>query len=202
MIKSLFHVAIVAIVTFVVLLGAYHFTRREMIASAHASGLVVRDTAVVIAGSGTPFGSGTEVVAGSGSGSSAIAVAKIVEPATIDPVTEATGFIGFLTTGKYLPAIGILLMLIVWAERAGLTKVWPWWSSKLGGYILGIVNPLLLYIGAALQSGTALTLGLILQAAGVVMATAGGWSHLVDIFEAITGKQPAATVPTDKVTSQ
>lgn len=203
MIKSFFHTAIAAAVTFMMLCGAYHVTRHEVFSSAHASGFVVRDTAIVIAGSAS-LGSGTEVVAGSGSGSSVILNAPIVpiDPATIDPVSSATGFLGFLTTGKYLPAIGILLMLVVWAERAGLARIWPWWAGKIGGYILGFLNPLLLYVGTALQAGTALTYSMLLQALGVAFVAAGGWSHLVDIFEAITGKQPAATVPEDKAVSK
>ena len=213
--KSILHSLFYAVLTFAVLVGAYHWHRNSVISEAHASTMAFNDSGSVVVldagvGSGSAIGSAlaplsigsgsgvAAVTSGSGSAGSGSAIA-IPDPATINPMADASSFIGFLTTGKYLPAIGILLMLIVWAERAGLAKVWPWWTGKMGGYILGIVNPLLLYIGTALSSGTPLTIGLITTAAGVVLATAGGWSHLVDIFEAVTGKQPASTVtPAEK----
>jgi hypothetical protein len=120
-----------------------------------------------------------------------------LNPDSIDTTSEASGFLGFLTTGKWLPAIGCALMLIVWGARSFLAARWAFFKTKAGGYVLGFGIPFLLYLGTALQAGAGLSLMLVGHALGAILVAAGGWEHLGDLVskfqpKAVTDAKAAA----------
>lgn len=126
---------------------------------------------------------------GSATAPSSVVVAPV--PVVIDPAQESSSLVGFLTSGKWLPAIGVTLMLVVWGIRSGLASKWAFWKTCAGGYILGFGVPLALYIGAALQTGTGFSFSLLLSALGATLASAGGWEQVGDLIAKL--QKPAAS---------
>lgn len=112
----------------------------------------------------------------------AIALATILVPAianadTGDPST--VGILAYLMAGKYIPAVGGALVLIV-----QLIKMLPiaWFKTKPGGYVLGFGSAALVYGGGALYDGAGFSLGIIGAALAAGWAAAGGWEHISDLI--------------------
>ena len=101
--------------------------------------------------------------------------------------------------GKYLPAVGAVLVLVVAGLRFGGGKLFPWLTTKAGGYVLGFGTSALLYLGTAWESGTSMSLGLFTAALAAGWTAAGGWEHLTDLITWLrnpTAKLPVAVSPT------
>ncbi len=100
-------------------------------------------------------------------------------------------FLEFITTGKYLPAVGVALIAIVSLARAGLATRWPWFAGQIGGYVLGYGAAAALYVGAALRDGAGLSLGLFGAALAAGWAAAGGFEHFRDVLTSLRKVPPA-----------
>lgn len=111
-------------------------------------------------------------------------------PAASAAPADDGGFLGLLMTGKYLPAVGAFLILFVAGLRSVLALRVAWFATKVGGYALGFGSAVLLYLGAAWQSGAGITVGLFAAALGAGWAAAGGWEHLMDLVDWMRSKKP------------
>jgi hypothetical protein len=109
-----------------------------------------------------------------------------------DPVGTAMQVYQYVRDGSHLPAVGAVLMLVVWAMRAGLGKVHPWFKKPIGGYLIGFGSATLAFVGPAFIAGQAVTIGLITQAIGTGFAASGKWEGLRD---AIAKMKKAPVVP-------
>jgi len=115
-------------------------------------------------------------------------------PAT-DPGSLIGGFYDAIRTGRGTVAIGIALMLVVWAFRSGLGSRWAWFKSPIGGYALGFALPAIVYVGSALYASQPLTASLVVNAIGAGWVAAGGWQHLQDAIEKMRAKPAAGGAP-------
>ncbi len=111
------------------------------------------------------------------------------------------GFLEYLLNGRYLPVIGIALITIVSLARTGLAMRWPWFKTKLGGYVLGFGSAAVLYIGEGLRSGAGVDLGLVTGALGMGWAASGGWEMIRDLIIAWRAPSSKAEVPKMTVVS-
>jgi hypothetical protein len=109
-------------------------------------------------------------------------------------MTTTPGLLDLLMRGEYLPAIGVALIAFVAVARAGLASHWPWFGTKLGGYVLGFGTAALLYVGEAWRSGAGLSLGVLTAALGVGWAASGGFEMIRDIVASWRKKPPSTTV--------
>ncbi len=100
-----------------------------------------------------------------------------------------------LLSGKYLPAVGLLLIAFVGAARVGLGSFWPWFTTKAGGYVLGYGSATLLFVGAALRDGSGLTFSLLAGALSMGWTSAGGWEAARDMVDALRGKGGDSALP-------
>src|ERR1051326_1061780 len=87
-----------------------------------------------------------------------------------------------ITAGKYLPAVGLCLVALVGAMRAGIGAYVPWLRTKIGGYALGFGSAVLLYVGTSLEAGSGISIGLFGSALAAGWTAAGGWEHMRDIL--------------------
>lgn len=97
-----------------------------------------------------------------------------------------------MLSGKYLPAIGLVLIALVGAARAGLGSFWPWFKTKPGGYVLGYGSTVLLFVGAAFRDGSGFSLGLLGGALAMGWTASGGWETARDVVEAIRNRNTPA----------
>lgn len=104
--------------------------------------------------------------------------------------------IDLLMTGKYIPAVGVLLIAFVALARSAGGILVPWFRTRVGGLVLSYGSSILLYVGAALQAGR-LSLGVLVTAIGAGWAAAGGFEHLKDLVAAL--RPPAPQIPVAKV---
>jgi hypothetical protein len=110
---------------------------------------------------------------GSGSGSSSAGPAA-------SPTTDSE-LIRLMTNGEYVPALGVLLVIVVGGLRASLGAKVKWFKTQAGGYTLAYGTSILLYVGAALQQYQPINAHLILMAAIVALTASGILEHLRDI---------------------
>lgn len=103
---------------------------------------------------------------------------------------QPTTFFEFLSEGKYLPAVGIALVVIVSALRTGLGTLAPWFKTKPGGYLLGFGSAALLYFGAALEAGQYPSLAIAMSALAAGWIAAGAWEGFRDAVTALRTKPP------------
>lgn len=135
--------------------------------------------------------------AGSGSGSGSAVTAPVATPPvaapTVPPVAvldpeNPTGVAGtiysFVREGKYLPAVGAFLVLVVWFLRSYVLGWVAWFKTTLGGYVMTFGTSMLLYFGSALAASVAFSIGLLLKALGAGLAAAGGWEVIKDLLSA------------------
>lgn len=106
-----------------------------------------------------------------------------------DPGSTADELLGMLRSGRYLPAVGAVLVLLVTAVRRGLLKGWGPAQTKLGGYIVGFGTATLLFVGVALAASAPVTAGLILNALGAGLAASGGWEAFLDVLSFAKSKK-------------
>src|SRR5882762_3787736 len=99
--------------------------------------------------------------------------------------------VDLILSGKWLPAVGAALVLLVGAARYGLAKISPWFGTKLGGYVLAYVSAFALYLGTAFQSGTPINAHRLLTAFAAALSSSGLIDHWRDIFSVVK-KVPAA----------
>jgi hypothetical protein len=101
----------------------------------------------------------------------------------------------FIREGSHLPAVGAGIMLFVWLLRWGHSKfpapVGPFFTTKLGGYLLGFGTAANVYLGTALIAGQSWTLGLLFQALGTGFAAAGSWDAVKDLLKKDTKTRTA-----------
>jgi hypothetical protein len=97
-------------------------------------------------------------------------------------------FLALLLAGKYLPAIGLFLIAFVGVARAGFGSHWPWFKTKIGGYVLGYGSAVLLYIGGSWSAGAGVSIALLLNAIAAGWAASGGWEMARDMIEAFRRK--------------
>ena len=105
-------------------------------------------------------------------------------------MNDANTFLQLLTTGQYLPAVGIALIAVVAVARFTLAMRWPWFSTKVGGYVLGFGSATVLYVGAAWRDGAGMSVGLFAAALAAGWVAAGGWETLRDILGGLRTKAP------------
>lgn len=113
-------------------------------------------------------------------------------------------FLALLQTGKYLPAIGLVLIALVGAMRAGLGAHWPWFKTKPGGYALGFGSAAMLYLGTSLQAGNGITIAVLACALAAGWTASGGWESARDIVIALrkpTDTDGAGSIPKATVVS-
>ncbi|MGN6103746.1 MAG: hypothetical protein ACTHU0_01455 [Kofleriaceae bacterium] len=104
-----------------------------------------------------------------------------------------TTFIDLLTSGEYLPAVGLALIALVAFLRTSLALWIPWFTTKLGGYALGFGSAAVLYLGEGLRSGLGITLGLIANALSAGWAAGGGLEMIRDIIDWLRSKRARAS---------
>lgn len=107
-------------------------------------------------------------------------------------MTDTDTLIHFLTTGAYLPAVGIALAVLVRLANLLLAVRIDWFDTRAGKYTLGFASAAILYVGAALKAGDPITLGLFLYAFGAGLTASGGWEALRDVLTMM--KRPNAPV--------
>ena len=101
----------------------------------------------------------------------------------------------FLTSGKYLPAIGAALVLAVGLARAGLAKKWAWFASQTGGYVLAWGSTTVLYVGTSLEQGQ-LTWAVAWHALIAGFVASGIYTHWQDLVTAAKKVPPPGPLPT------
>jgi hypothetical protein len=99
-----------------------------------------------------------------------------------DPGSTADELLGMLRSGRYLPAVGAVLVLLVTAVRRGLLKSWGPAQTKLGGYLVGFGTAVALFVGVAFAASAPVTAGLVLNALGAGLAASGGWEAFLDVL--------------------
>jgi hypothetical protein len=102
-----------------------------------------------------------------------------------------TSLVDLVLSGKYLIAIGVVLVPVVGALRALLMKWWPWFDTKAGGYALSYIGALAAYLGPVLASGSPLTAHVLLVTITTAVTASGLLDHWRDLFQA-TKKAPVA----------
>lgn len=109
-------------------------------------------------------------------------------------VADDSDLLILITTGKYIPAVGIfLIMFVTWMRsQYGLAKLVPWFASKPGGWLLGYGSAALLYIGTSWRAGAGVSVGLLGAALAAGWSSTGGWEHLKDILELFKPQTPDA----------
>jgi hypothetical protein len=124
----------------------------------------------------------------------AIAFAQASPPATPDdPSSLLLQLYQFIHTGHGSLAAGAACMLVVWGLRSGLSAKWKFWSTALGGYLLGFFVPGLTYVGTALLASQPVTLQLVFSAVAAAYVAAGGWAHIQDLINALRGGSSSST---------
>ena len=107
------------------------------------------------------------------------------------------GLLGMLLAGRYLPAVGMALVVGVGLLRSGGVKIWPWLGTKLGGYVLAYVTTYALYLGTAWQAGSPWDAHLFLTAFAAALGASGVLDHWRDFLGATTksATDPVVTMP-------
>lgn len=117
--------------------------------------------------------------------------AAAAAPAADDPVGLMQKLYLYMKDGAHLPAVGAMLMLIVWVLRMGATKLpgklGAWFTGTLGGWVLGFGAAALAFVGPALMAGQMVTFGLLMQALGTGFAASGKWEGLRDAWGSLFG---------------
>ena len=149
---------------------------------AHAQG-VGSGSGLIDVGSGTLGGSGSVVVA----------------PVTITATPDIGGLLGFLTTGKYLAAVGAGLVIVIGLLRNYVLAKVKFFQSQTGGYVLGWGVTTVIYVATALQAGQSITLSLLGTAAGAGLAASGALDHFRDVVNAMNKPIVASPASITKV---
>lgn len=110
-----------------------------------------------------------------------------------DPAGVAMLLLGFLRDGRYLPAVGALLILFVFVLRSLLGDSIDWFKTKPGGYVLGFGTALATFLGTALFAGAPITLGLMGNAVAAGFAASGGWEAIRDLVTYVIRKRAQHT---------
>lgn len=113
--------------------------------------------------------------------------AAIAETGTASP--DPTGLLALLLSAQWLPAVGSALVMAVGLARYGAAKIWPWFATKRGGYVLAYVTTYALYLGTAWQSGAPFDPRLLVTAFGAALAASGVLDHWRDLFGSVTAQQ-------------
>lgn len=98
----------------------------------------------------------------------------------------------YLTSGKYLLAVGFVLVALAQALRTGLGAWQPWFKTQLGGYVVGFGTTALVYFGTALQQGAAITWQLVSIALVMGFASGGKYQMVRDVVTKIRQGTTAA----------
>lgn len=106
---------------------------------------------------------------------------------------DPTTLLQLIMTGKYMPAVGVGLIIATGLLRTLLSMQWAWFGTKLGGYALGFGSSFALYIGAAFKSGSGVSVGVLLAALGAAWAASGGWEKFRDILAGLKSKKMAVS---------
>ncbi len=147
----------------------------------------------LFAGSGSGSDVGRTVFAATdaaGSGSAAIDTQPIVvaPPVVMNPTIDGT-LLGYMMSGQYMLAVGAALVALVALLRAGLATRITFFTTTLGGYILGFGTSSLAYVGAALKSGAPITMALAATSLVAGFAASGKWEALRDVLTSL--RKPA-----------
>lgn len=129
---------------------------------------------------------------------SAIGSADAPAPVLVAPIAttpDIGGLLGFLTSGKYLAAVGAGLVLVIGVIRNYLLKNVAWFQTQVGGYALGWGVTTILYVATALQSGQTIAwLSLLGTAAAAGLAASGALDHFRDVISAMNKPIVAAPI--------
>jgi hypothetical protein len=121
---------------------------------------------------------------------------------TVTP--DIGGLLQLLLSGYYLPAVGLTLVILVAAVRAGAAKfVSPWFNTKLGGYTTAYVTSYALYLGTTWLSGAAFDSHVLVMAFTAALTASGVLDHWRDVLALLTGQpveQAAKIVVNNNVT--
>lgn len=102
----------------------------------------------------------------------------------MDDATTST-LISYLTDGKYLLVVGMVLVLLAQLARTGLGAWIPWFKTQLGGYVVGFGTSAIVYFGTALQQGAAITFRLVSICLVMAFAASGKYHAVRDLATAV-----------------
>jgi len=110
------------------------------------------------------------------------------------PGEMAVELLGDMRSAQYLPAVGVAMMLVVWALRAGLAAWFsPWFAGAIGGYVVAYATASLSYAGVALAAHQGPSFGLAGAALAAGWAASGGWEHFRDFVGWLRSKTLATS---------
>jgi hypothetical protein len=101
------------------------------------------------------------------------AVAPTLDPER-DPGAVATAIYSAVRGGKWVSALGVLVLVLVWAARKWGKKAVPWLGTSRGGVVLSALCASLLVVGGSMVSGW--TWSCLLAAAEAAAVASGLWS--------------------------
>jgi len=84
-----------------------------------------------------------------------------------------------LTSGKWLPAVGAALMLLIAGIRKFGTKILPWLGTRKGGYALAFTTAMLTAVGVSMSAGE-FSWAVVVNAVGLGFAAIGVHQALKD----------------------
>jgi hypothetical protein len=103
--------------------------------------------------------------------------APVVAP-PLDPEKDPGAVVAALTSavrgGKWVPALGLVVLLLVWAARRFGARLVPWFATARGGVILSVACAGLLVIGGSLATGWSWSA--LLAALEAAAVASGVWS--------------------------
>jgi hypothetical protein len=110
------------------------------------------------------------------------ATADAPEAPPEDPVKLIGEIYSKMKDGKWLPAVALILILLIWGvQKLAAWKV-KWFDSKLGKYLIAFGTAAASSASIALWAGDGLSVGLFTTAVGAALAAAGGFEALSDLF--------------------
>jgi hypothetical protein len=99
-----------------------------------------------------------------------------------DPVELATQIYSKIKDGKWLPAVALILVLLIWGvQKLAAWKI-EWFDSKLGKYAIAFGTAAASSVAMALWAGEGLSVGIFTAAIGAALAASGGFEALSDLF--------------------
>lgn len=123
----------------------------------------------------------------SDAGPSADAGAAATAPVAEDPTDKgSTGLAMDLYTkiksGEWLPAFGLFLLLLVRILIWGLAKMWGWFDSKPGRYLVAFGSALTITVATATIAGEALSFALLAAGLSAAFVASGELEGLSDFW--------------------
>jgi hypothetical protein len=113
------------------------------------------------------------------------------------PPDPGLDLVTFMTSGKYLAAVGAILTILAGLLRTGLGARWAWFKTIVGTYVVSWATVAIAYVGTALESGAGFSLAMIGVALATGFVASGVLSHIQDtgvVKQPITAAQMKAGI--------